>query len=336
MRTFLRKIFQGPIIYLVNHFSSAPKKAEVYKALSNLITAENNILFNKIVELDVDTHKQKFIIFSDQHKGNKSWADDFKGCQLNYVSALDYYYKEGYTFICLGDAEELWKFTTMDIMKNSEKAFLAEAQFHPERFIKVFGNHDLVWKDKIQATLMLSKYFTAPIPVFEGVKLSVNTESKPFTIFLTHGHQGDAMSDGNPVSSWIVAHIWTPIQRYLRINVNSASSDYSLRSLHNKLMYTWSSSQKDLLLVTGHTHQPVFASGRYFKHPSNKINVKEPHDELTPSYFNTGCCCYSDGDITGIEIADGKIRLIKWCDEEIKPRRGVLEEISFEELLKNL
>ncbi len=336
MRNFLRKIFERPIIYLVNHFSSAPKKGEVFKALSNLLTAENNLLLNKIIELELTANDQKFIVFSDQHKGNKSWADDFKGCQLNYISALNFYYQEGYSFICLGDAEELWKFTTADIMKNSEKAFLAEAQFHPERFIKIFGNHDLIWKDKVQAALMLNKFFKAPISVYEGVKLSVKNESKPFTIFLTHGHQGDSMSDGNPVSSWMVAHIWTPIQRYLRINVNSASSDFSLRSLHNKLMYTWSSREKDLLLITGHTHQPVFASGRYFKHPSNKINVNEPHDELIPSYFNTGCCCFSDGDITGIEIGAGKISLVKWYDEEVKSKRMVLEEISFESLLKDL
>lgn len=48
-----------------------------------------------------------------------------------------------------------------------------------------------------------------------------------------------------------------------------------------------------------------------------------------PSYFNTGCCCYSDGDITGIEIADGKIRLIKWeYDDQNISQRILLEESS--------
>ena len=45
-----------------------------------------------------------------------------------------------------------------------------------------------------------------------------------------------------------------------------------------------------------------------------------------PCYFNTGCCKFEDGDITGIELEDGAIRLIKWSSDE--PERGsqVLEE----------
>ena len=89
-------------------------------------------------------------------------------------------------------------------------------------------------------------------------------------------------------------------------------------------------------MITGHTHQPVFASGRYYNHPSNKIAAVEEHAELFPSYFNTGCCCFDDGDITGIEIADGFIRLVKWYDEENGSKRKVLEEIAFEKLVEDL
>jgi hypothetical protein len=54
--------------------------------------------------------------------------------------------------------------------------------------------------------------------------------------------------------------------------------------------------------------------------------------QLLPSYFNSGCCCYSDGDITGIEITDGHIALIKWS---IEKGREILESASFAELLDN-
>jgi hypothetical protein len=50
---------------------------------------------------------------------------------------------------------------------------------------------------------------------------------------------------------------------------------------------------------------------------------------MKPVYFNTGCCCFSDGDMTGIEIADGCIRLIKWSG---KNGREVLEEKRLVEL----
>ena len=54
-----------------------------------------------------------------------------------------------------------------------------------------------------------------------------------------------------------------------------------------------------------------------------------------PTYFNSGCCCFNDGDITGIEISDYKIRLIKWEYKEHKqqqPERIVLEESDLKDL----
>jgi hypothetical protein len=47
---------------------------------------------------------------------------------------------------------------------------------------------------------------------------------------------------------------------------------------------------------------------------------------MKPTYFNSGCCCFSDGDITGIEIENGSIRLIKWTSNDHQPQRCVLEE----------
>jgi hypothetical protein len=114
-------------------------------------------------------------------------------------------------------------------------------------------------------------------------------------------------------------------------------------------MYEWSSAEKNTLLITGHTHQPVFMSLTHLerlyvkldaakkandisaiKNIEDEIKKVQPKNETTPdfskiipSYFNSGCCCFNDGDITGIEIADGYMRLIKW-----KNTREVLEEIQ--------
>jgi len=54
---------------------------------------------------------------------------------------------------------------------------------------------------------------------------------------------------------------------------------------------------------------------------------------MKPSYFNTGCCCFSDGDITGIEIAEGCIRLIKWSRINGNPTRHLLEEMELHQLI---
>lgn len=76
----------------------------------------------------------------------------------------------------------------------------------------------------------------------------------------------------------------------------------------------------------------------------DEINKREKEfaavsvDYLTmkPAYFNSGCCCFSDGDITGLEIEDGYIRLIKWKMKNEISQRSVLEEISLEELAGKL
>ncbi len=142
------------------------------------------------------------------------------------------------------------------------------------------------------------------------------------------------MSDNNSFSTWVVAHVWMPIQRYLRLNINVPSKDYTLRHQHNQLMHEWSNMKDNLLLITGHTHQPVFASGRYYSHP--ETNIKTKTSEVKPCYFNTGCCCFSDGDITGIEICEGMIRLVKWHSKNETAEKKILEQISLKDLSNDL
>jgi hypothetical protein len=181
---------------------------------------------------------------------------------------------------------------------------------------------------------------------------------QPLHIFLTHGHQGDAQSDGNWFSKFFVAKIWAPLQALLRINPNTPAYDAERKTLHNSIMYEWSAAQQDLLLVTGHTHQPVFGSLTHLErlYKSFQLAEKEKNDNelqklldeikkrekefsavamdymtMRPSYFNSGCCCFSDGDITGIEISEGVIRLIKWTLEEGKPVRKELEKVGLGE-----
>ena len=62
-------------------------------------------------------------------------------------------------------------------------------------------------------------------------------------------------------------------------------------------------------------------------------NIISDYSKYHPSYFNTGCCCFSDGDITGIEIAGGNIRLVKWEYNSRKvSERIVLEEVELSTL----
>jgi predicted phosphodiesterase len=53
-----------------------------------------------------------------------------------------------------------------------------------------------------------------------------------------------------------------------------------------------------------------------------------------PCYFNSGCCCFSDGDITGLEITNGEIRLIRLPNQDEKPIRQVLARASLRDVLR--
>ena len=50
-----------------------------------------------------------------------------------------------------------------------------------------------------------------------------------------------------------------------------------------------------------------------------------------PCYFNSGCCSFDDGVCTGIEFADGVIRLVRWPDDQGQPRKQILREACLQQ-----
>ena len=354
MRRILRKLLLRPVLWASSVFSSRPDKKRIFSSLSGLL---QNILRHpgkRGLVIPFKNGSEKFIIFSDQHKGRKNGADDFAHAEQNYLAALEYYAAHDYWYINLGDSEELWENNIWQVKKHNKAAFDAEKKFIlNNRYIKVFGNHDLYWDNDPLAAWNLKDIYGERIKVYEGVVLKTHTGYSPLTILLTHGHQGDAQSDGNWFSKFFVANIWAPLQAYLRINPNTPAYDSQRKTLHNNIMYEWSSLQKQTLLITGHTHQPVFESlthleriyrtySRAKQKGQNEVigemeklirekgkgvpSALPDYNGIKPAYFNTGCCCFSDGDITGIEISEGKIRLVKWEKTETGSQRIVLEQ----------
>src|SRR5215217_4029127 len=103
MRKFFQRLFRKPVTRLAQKVSSAPKKEAVFKSLSTLL---DNICSKKTKSdsiIDLDLQAGRFIIFSDQHKGRRDLADDFRLAENNYLTALKHYFDNGYTLICLGD-----------------------------------------------------------------------------------------------------------------------------------------------------------------------------------------------------------------------------------------
>ncbi|WP_207536505.1 metallophosphoesterase [Desertivirga arenae] len=362
MRKLIQKLLKKPVSKLAARFESRPDKDLVHSALTNLFHNLNAKPGKYGPVLSVSP-ADKFIVFSDQHKGGKDGSDDFSYAERNYLRALEYYNEERFTFISLGDAEELWENNILTVTKYNKSSFELEKLFlRRKAFIKVFGNHDLYWDNDPLAPVTLRSIYGEDLKVFEGVILKIQVSSQPLSIFLTHGHQGDKQSDGNWFSKWFVSTIWAPLQLYLELNLNTPAYNTVLKSKHNQFMYEWVAPLKNVLLITGHTHQPVFLSltylerlfGRLFRaRQANdreqveslqaeikirgvKENTKTDFLSYQPTYFNTGCCCFSDGDITGIEIEGGYMRLIKWeYDEQNISGRIVLEEVLLEKLVQS-
>lgn len=361
MRKLLQRMLRKPVLWLSHHFSSKPERERIFKALSDLFACILKGEKKKGLVVPFDIATGKFIIFSDQHKGSRNGADDFVLCEPNYLAALEYYHQNGFHLINLGDCEELWENMLISVKKEQRPSFEKEKLFIPHNaFIKIFGNHDLYWQNDPFAPLQLKEIYGTDVPIYEGIVLQASIKNKELHIFCTHGHQGDAVSDGNWFSKFFISKIWAPLQSYLRINPNTPAYDNHLKSVHNTIMYDWSAQQKNLLLITGHTHQPVFESLTHLERLYRQLlfarqvndeamiktlekeielrkfeyrTVSEDYLKLIPTYFNTGCCCFSDGDITGIEIAEGAVRMIKWSVRKGGPERIILEETQLDELM---
>ncbi|MBC8032715.1 MAG: metallophosphoesterase [Chitinophagaceae bacterium] len=364
MKKLLQRLFRKPVIWLANKVSSSPQRKAIFSSLSDLYNAIVQGKEDRGIIVPLNMEKGRFIIFSDQHKGNKDAADDFMAAEINYIAALQHYNKNGFSYINLGDCEELWECTPAEAIKSNKLSLLEEARFEEQgRYFRIYGNHDLEWKYLIQQNLYLKPVLGKNLKVHEGLVLQTTYNSKPYHLFFTHGHQGDSKSDGNAFSMWFVAAIWTPVQRYLQISVNTVSDSFDLVDAHNTLMYEWSATLRNMLFISGHTHKPVFASMDHIDRLSKQLLKAKAAQNATleanlvkelerrsaeyagktiirrmahPTYFNTGCCCFADGDISGIEIEDGMIRLVKWKKNPECCVRIVLEESPLGYVFDNL
>ncbi len=245
----------------------------------------------------------KYIIFSDIHRGNGSHFDEFSKNQNIFKYALDYYFEKGYTYIEAGDGDDLWETPkARDIRNGHFHVFESIKKFNDtNRLIMLYGNHNIYLKDmnyvKKNYYCTYSEYkemnydFLNGIDPVESVVLKhKDTEQE---ILIVHGHQGDLTND----------QIWFPTMlslkffwRYLHsFGIRNPSSPVKNTFKRHKIernFCKWIDKYK-IMLICGHTHR--------FKFPKE--------NELP--YFNTGCCIYPTI-ITGIEIDQGLIQIVRW------------------------
>jgi len=317
-------------------------------------------------KLDWDLDETRLVVFSDLHRGQRNHADDFRHCEKTYARAMEYYFEAGYRLVVLGDSEELWESWPKKVVKAYKGSLGLEARFQKEndnRYIKVWGNHDDLWQYPRQVVKHLSSTFGS-LAIPEGLDVTFNQGGEKIgRIFFVHGHQGTPGSDKwGKYSRHFVRWVWRPVQRVFKISLTTPATSWEIRGKHDRALYAWAAAKNDLVLIAGHTHNPVFVSkphvetlerleGRLadsaiesmspkhteqMKHIQEEIEWAKAESTEGPlevadeerdclCYFNAGCCSFFNGDVTGIEIAEGEIRLVRWATDLGDPADRVLE-----------
>jgi len=250
----------------------------------------------------------KIILMSDCHRGDGSQADDFFSNENLFISALNHYYNEGYTYIEIGDGDELWENKKLSVIINAHpESFRLLKQFHEDkRYYIIYGNHDMAKRNERYVRANLYEYYDKweknLIPLFknikvhEGLVLEYTADSGGESvreILLVHGHQVDFLNSRLwRLAKFLVRYFWKPLELFGVNNPTSPAVNPEKKEKIGRRLTEWT-IKENKMLVAGHNHRPMFPE------------IGEP------LYFNTGSCVHPLF-ITGIEIEKGEIALVKW------------------------
>ena len=267
------------------------------------------------------TDRSKYVLISDCHRGTGSNNDNFLRNQNLYFAALQHYYKAGYTYIELGDGDELWENRSMkQIMEAHGNIFWLLSRFQEqERLYMLYGNHDMVKKnakytkkccntcqchpadypnpDAPSAYPSLSGLTFYPAIILEnhlscGRNCPTGYTNPPMDLYLTHGHQTDLFNSTFwRLSRFLVRYLWKPLERFGVLDPTSAAKNYTRKHKAEERLHHWA-EQENHILITGHTHRPTLS-------------------EQDKYYYNSGSCVHPRC-ITCLEIERRHILLVKW------------------------
>lgn len=244
----------------------------------------------------------RYIVFSDCHRGVGNGNDNFLKNEYLYLAALNYYYEKDFTYLELGDGDELWENRSIGGIKEMHRhSFeLIDRFYQAGRFYAVYGNHDMVKKNPRFAKKYESGYYCEKSfcerPLCFGIRfypaIILEDQEGGADLCLTHGHQADLWNSTFwRLSRFLVRYLWRPLEGLGIPDPTSAAKNNQRKKKTEKRLTEWA-KENEKILITGHTHRPM-AGG-----------VDSP-------YFNTGSCVHPGG-ITGIEIENRRVTLVKW------------------------
>lgn len=278
-----------------------------------------------------------YVLFSDCHRGTGSSNDNFLKNRTLYYAALTHYERKGYTYIELGDGDELWEnrcySRIIDI--HNEVFLMFKKLWEENRLYLLYGNHDHCKKNVRYCKKHCGTYHPSyiccdknlasgepanikdHIPLFPGLRflpaLILKNARTGTELYLTHGHQADFLNSTlAPLSGFLVRWFWKPLERLGVQDPTSAARNYTRKRSTEKRLAQWA-RQNQKILITGHTHRPMIGS------PASP-------------YFNTGSCVHPES-ITCIEVSCNALTLVRWQldtkeDQTLYVKREVLEHVT--------
>lgn len=262
-----------------------------------------NRAFKNAIELPLSA-STKYVLMSDCHRGIGSANDNFLKNQHLCYAALKHYYQNHFTYIELGDGDELWENRNLETIINiHSNIYCLFAKFYREnRFYMIYGNHDIIKKRQDYVNQKYKIVYCEDTgkkePLFPKITCheamilrSVNEPEK--ALYLTHGHQASLLNSTFwPVAQFLIRYLWRPLEGIGFSNPTSAAKNNRVRTDTEKKLNTWATKEKHIL-IAGHTHRPLLTTE-------------------SPYYCNTGSCIHPNC-ITCIEVERTTLTLVKWC-----------------------
>lgn len=245
----------------------------------------------------------RLVFMSDCHRGDGGYADEFARNEDIYLDALSHYAGEGFTYVELGDGDELWKNRRFDDVRRAhrETYALLQSLHRAGRFHMVWGNHDSFWQERHHVRRHLHRTFDAVTQSYhdllDGIQVHqamvfqhVATGTR---LFATHGHQADPFSRQlATLCRFAVGRVWKSLQWFGCQDPTRRAENAALLTGLERRLAGWVQRHRQPL-ICGHTHRPHF-----------------PRAGEAP-YFNTGSCVHPRA-ITAIELQAGALALVCW------------------------
>ncbi|MCG7852042.1 MAG: metallophosphoesterase, partial [Methanosarcinaceae archaeon] len=285
------------------------------------------------------------------------------------LTALEYYQSHEFKLILAGDIEELWQYSLEEARaRYGLTIYAAIRKFGDQNVYRIFGNHDCDWC-AVPRDPTRNEPKSLDIAV-EGLKMKDrNGETKIIICHGHQGNVESDKEKWISRPAVRLFRLIEPAIKMIGITRHPPAIRSQIIKLYERIFYHWA-KRTGVLIICGHSHRAIFASKSWIEicrekrdkikdsikaNRSDRQFVKGKRQELKeldkeikkdlkrgleitsvevdhapyPLYFNTGCGLYADG-ITGIEIENDVIKLVKWSRGKNPPpeiyQKGILSD----------